>query len=314
MRGRRHHGRDQVRLRPRHRDRAQDAPRGQGAGRERGGAGRDHLAGAPRLAAGIQRPARGLRRARHRRHDPRRRASRGSPAAVDAFCEGIGFTPDEVRRAVRGGEGRTASRSSSTPSSSATCTAPRWPPIMSALSADHLEHVDEAGVAAMARGRDGRGAAARRLLRAEGDEAAAGRSAAPLQRADGGGDRLQSRHLAGAVADLDDEHGLHPVRPDARGGAGRHDPRRARARSACRTRSARSAPARPPTSASGGSGGRPSFATGSACRGRSGGSSRGQTHSRHSSESWNPASLGQRDSSFRWNDDGGMVHLMRIRF
>ena len=49
-------------------------------------------------------------------------------------------------------------------------------------------------------GRDGGGAAARRLLRAAGDEAAAGRSAAPLRRADGGCDRLQSRHLARPLA------------------------------------------------------------------------------------------------------------------
>ena len=152
-----------------------------------------------------------------------------------------------------------------------------------ALSADHLEHADEAGVAAMARARHGRGAASRRLLRAEGDAEAAGRPAAPLRRADGGRDRLQSRHLAGPLADPDDEHGLHPVRPDPGGGAGRHDPRRRPGAGPARRRSARSAPARPPTSASGGSAGRPSFATGSACRGPSGGSWRARMRLRSSS-------------------------------
>ena len=59
------------------------------------------------------------------------------------------------------------------------------------------------------------------------------------KRADGGRDRLQPRHLAVAVADAGDEHGLHPVRPDARGSACGHDrQRRARAR-ARQTRSAR---------------------------------------------------------------------------
>src|SRR3712207_8905472 len=37
----------------------------------------------------------------------------------------------------------------------------------------------------------------------------------PARRGDGGGDGLQSRDIAGALAHLDDEHGLHPVRPDA---------------------------------------------------------------------------------------------------
>ena len=66
------------------------------------------------------------------------------------------------------------------------------------------------------RGRHRRGAAARRFLCAAGNEQAAGRPAARLRRADRRRDRLQPRHLAAAVADAGDEHGLHPVRPDAR--------------------------------------------------------------------------------------------------
>ena len=54
----------------------------------------------------------------------------------------------------------------------------------------------------MARGRHGRGAAARRFLCAAGDAAAAGRPAARRRRADGGRDRLQSGHLAAPVAEL----------------------------------------------------------------------------------------------------------------
>ena len=69
------------------------------------------------------------------------------------------------------------------------------------------------------RGRHRRRAAARRLLRAAGKDEAAGRAAAQAQGADRHRDRLQSRHLADAVADAGDEHGVHLVRPDAGGGA-----------------------------------------------------------------------------------------------
>ena len=173
--------------------------------------------------------------------------------SVDAFCETIAFTPDEVERLFKAAARPRPPASSSTPSNCPTSTAPRSPPSIEALSADHLEHLDEAGAKAMAARRHGRGAAARRLLRAAGKEEAAGRAAARPRRADRGRDRLQPRHLAGAVADADDEHGLHPVRPDAGGSACRDDhQRRARARPRS-TRSAASPPARPPTSASGGS-------------------------------------------------------------
>ena len=69
-----------------------------------------------------------------------------------------------------------------------------------ALSADHLEYTSDAGVEAMARGRHGRGAAARRVLRAARNAAAADRGAARGRRADGDRHRLQSGHVARDVA------------------------------------------------------------------------------------------------------------------
>ena len=226
---------------------------------------------APRAAARIRGPARGFRPAGDRDRSSRPRRTAGLASAVDAFCEGIGFTPDEVGAPVRGGAPRTGCAVKlHAEQLQQSRTARRSPRDYGALSADHLEHADEEGVAAMARA----GMVAVLLPGAfyalRETQAAAGRPAAPLRRADGGGDRLQSRHLAGPLADADDVDGLHPVRPDAGGGAGRDDPRGRAGAWAWRTRPARSAPARPPTSASGGSAGRPSFATGSGCRGPSG--------------------------------------------
>ncbi len=161
-------------------------------------------------------------------------ADQGLASAVDAFCEGIGFTPDEVRELFEAASDHGLAVKLHAEQLS-NLRGAELAADYGALSADHLEHADEAGGRGDGAGRDGRGAAARRLLCAQGDEEAAGRAAAPLRRADGGGDRLQSRHLAGAVADPDDVDGLHPVRPDPGGGAGRNDPRTARRRWACRT-------------------------------------------------------------------------------
>jgi imidazolonepropionase len=49
------------------------------------------------------------------------------------------------------GQGLRACRSSSTPTSCPISAARHWPPSYGALSADHLEYLDEAGVAAMAK-------------------------------------------------------------------------------------------------------------------------------------------------------------------
>ena len=84
------------------------------------------------------------------------------------------------------------------------------------LSADHLEYLDEAGVAAMA-------AAGTVAVILPGAFYTLRETQAPpiallarAGRADGGGDRLQPRLLADGLAPAGDEHGLHPVPADAR--------------------------------------------------------------------------------------------------
>ena len=132
----------------------------------------------------------------------------------------------------------TAFASGSTRSNCRTSTAPRSPPDIGALSADHLEHLDEAGAKAMAAA----GTVAVLLPGAfyalhEKQEAAGRRCCAKHKVPIADRDRLQPRHLAAAVADAGDEHGLHAVRPDAGGSACRDDhQRRARARASPRDR------------------------------------------------------------------------------
>jgi imidazolonepropionase len=77
-------------------------------------------------------------------------AAQGLATAVDAFCEGIGFTPTEVRRlfdaaAKAGLRVKLHAEQLSNLAGAALAAEYR------ALSADHLEHLDEAGSAAMAR-------------------------------------------------------------------------------------------------------------------------------------------------------------------
>ncbi|HZK99726.1 MAG TPA: imidazolonepropionase [Caulobacteraceae bacterium] len=76
-------------------------------------------------------------------------AMRGLADAVDAFCEGIGFTPAQVRRVfeaarVHGLPVKLHAEQLSNLHGAALAAE------FNALSADHLEHLDEAGVAAMA--------------------------------------------------------------------------------------------------------------------------------------------------------------------
>ena len=238
----------------------------QGARRERDGAGRADPARAPRPAARIRGPARGVRRARDR-FDPAGRRDAGARRARSMpFAKGSASPPTRSRMLFEAAAAhglRVKLHAEQLSNLHGAALAADY----EALSADHLEHADEDGRRGDGAGRHGRGAAARRLLCAEGD-AASRRSTCCAATAC----RWRWRPTAIPAPRrycrrLDDVDGLHPVRPDAGGGAGRHDPRRARRRWACRTRSARSAPARPPTSASGGSAGRPSFATGSECRG-----------------------------------------------
>jgi imidazolonepropionase len=77
-------------------------------------------------------------------------ASQGLASAVDAFCEGIGFTPDEVAllfeaAAAHGLRVKLHAEQLSNLRGAALAAD------YEALSADHLEHADEEGVAAMAR-------------------------------------------------------------------------------------------------------------------------------------------------------------------
>lgn len=76
-------------------------------------------------------------------------AARGLADAVDGFCEGIGFSPDQIRRVFE------AARAHGLPvklhaeqlsNLSGAALAAEY----GALSADHLEHLDAAGIAAMA--------------------------------------------------------------------------------------------------------------------------------------------------------------------
>ena len=121
--------------------------------------------------------------------------------------------------------------------------APRSPPRFGALSADHLEYTDEAGVAAMAKAGDRR----RRCCPAP-STCLREKQVPPIEavpqarRGDGGGDRLQSRHVAADLAAAGAQHGGDFVPPHRRGMPRRRDPqRRARAR-ARPPKSARSRP------------------------------------------------------------------------
>ena len=76
-------------------------------------------------------------------------AARGLADSVDAFCEGIGFTPQQTERmfeaAARHGLPVKLHAEQLSNQNGAALAARHG-----ALSADHLEHLDEAGIAAMA--------------------------------------------------------------------------------------------------------------------------------------------------------------------
>ncbi|WP_332770376.1 imidazolonepropionase [Phenylobacterium sp.] len=77
-------------------------------------------------------------------------AAEGLADAVDAFCEGIGFTPDQTRRvfeAARAHGLRVKLHAEQLSNLKGAALAAEF----GALSADHLEHLDAAGIAAMAR-------------------------------------------------------------------------------------------------------------------------------------------------------------------
>src|SRR3954467_2871796 len=77
-------------------------------------------------------------------------AEAGLARAVDGFCEGIGFTPEEIERLFEAADAhglrvKLHAEQLSNLGGAALAAA------HGALSADHLEHADESGVAAMAR-------------------------------------------------------------------------------------------------------------------------------------------------------------------
>jgi imidazolonepropionase len=77
-------------------------------------------------------------------------ARAGLADAVDAFCEGIGFSPEQTRRvfeAARAHGLRVKLHADQLSNLGGAALAAEF----GALSADHLEHTDEAGVAALAR-------------------------------------------------------------------------------------------------------------------------------------------------------------------
>ncbi|HEX8061886.1 MAG TPA: imidazolonepropionase [Allosphingosinicella sp.] len=77
-------------------------------------------------------------------------AEAGLAQAVDAYCEGIGFTPDEVRSLFEAADEhglRVKLHAEQLSNLQGAALAAEF----GALSADHLEHADEAGIEAMAR-------------------------------------------------------------------------------------------------------------------------------------------------------------------
>jgi imidazolonepropionase len=77
-------------------------------------------------------------------------AEAGLATAVDAFCEGIGFSPDEVR-ALFTAAGEHGLRVKLHAEQLSNLEGAALAAEFGALSADHLEHADEEGVGAMAR-------------------------------------------------------------------------------------------------------------------------------------------------------------------
>jgi len=77
-------------------------------------------------------------------------AAEGLADAVDAFCEGIGFTPAQTRRVFEAAHAHglpVKLHAEQLSNLSGAALAAEF----GALSADHLEHLDEAGIAAMAK-------------------------------------------------------------------------------------------------------------------------------------------------------------------
>ena len=188
-------------------------------------------------------------------------AAEGLADAVDAFCEGIAFSPEQTGARLQGRPrtgpaGAPARRPALGHRRSRAGGELRRPLGRPPRAHERGRRRGDGG------GRLGRGAAARRLLLPARHPCPAGRGLPPSPRAHGRGDGLQPRHLAPHLPVAGDEHGRDPVPPDrgrvpgrrhARGGAG--------ARAAGRDRDARSR-ASGATSPSGTSSAWPSCPTG----------------------------------------------------
>ena len=148
-------------------------------------------------------------------------AAEGLVDAVDAFCEGIAFAPPRWRRVFAVAReprpaGEDPRRAALEPRRRAARGRVRGAarPIISSISTTRAcAAMAAAGtVAVILPG------AFYTLRETQAPPVALLRAA---RRADGGGDRLQPRLLADGLDPPRDEHGLHPVPPDAGGGAGR---------------------------------------------------------------------------------------------
>jgi imidazolonepropionase len=142
--------------------------------------------------------------------------------AVDGFCEGIAFSPDQIARVFD------CARALGIPvklhaEQLSNLGGAQLAAGYGALSADHLEYANEEDAKAMA-------AAGTVAVILPGAFYTLRETVAPPIDAfrehgvaDGGGDRLQSGLVADGLAAACDEHGLHPVPDDAGGGLGRCD-------------------------------------------------------------------------------------------
>ncbi len=135
--------------------------------------------------------------------------------AVDAFCEGIAFSPAQTARVFA------AARAAGLPvklhaDQLSNLGGAKLAAEHGALSADHLEYTDEAGVAAMAR------AGTTAVLLPGAFYVLREKQTPPVEalrraaRADRDRDRQQSRHVADHVAAPDHEHGGDAVPPHGR--------------------------------------------------------------------------------------------------
>ena len=164
--------------------------------------------------------------------------------AVDAFCENIAFTAQETDQFLEAA-GRLGLRAHVHAGQLSDIGAAEVAARHRALSADHLEYLGEAGARALAQA----GTVAVLLPGAyftlrqttPPPVPAVARRGRPHGRIH----RWQSRYLARHVVAARPQHGLQPVRPDARGGRRRRDARRGpSARARVRDRHARGGKAR----------------------------------------------------------------------